>query len=161
MQVVSRSAMRSGMAGERYTFDTNILLYSIDRADLEKHARAKRLIGQADVLRVPVLLQTLGELSNAMSKRQPAMLAQTERLVHLLAELFEVVPTAFGDLSDALLVHREHKLPFWDAVLWAVARRAGCSVFLSEDLQDGRILGGVTFRNPFRMSEDDLQALLS
>jgi predicted nucleic acid-binding protein len=149
------------MAGERYTFDTNILFYAIDHKDAKKHARAKTLIGLADSQRVPVLLQTLGELSNAITKRQPGLLAQTERLIQILSVMFAIVPTEFEDLSDALLVHREHKLQFWDAVLWAAARRAGCTVFLSEDMQDGRILGGVMFRDPFRMSESDLQTFLS
>lgn len=149
------------MAGERYTFDTNVLFYAIDRSDAKKHARAKALIGLADSQRMSVLLQTLGELSNAITKRQPGLLSQTERLIQILSVMFAIVPTELEDLSNALLVHREHKLQFWDAVLWAVARRAGCTVFLTEDMQDGRILGGVTFRNPFRMSESELQELLS
>ena len=40
-------------------------------------------------------------------------------------------------------------LSFWDAMLWATARRAGCSVLLSEDFQDGRRLDGVLFVDPF------------
>ncbi len=43
----------------------------------------------------------------------------------------------------------EHRLSFWDAMLWATARQGGCSAILSEDMQDGRRLGGVEFVNPF------------
>ena len=43
----------------------------------------------------------------------------------------------------------EHGLPFWDAMIWAAALRAGCRLFITEDFQDGRALGGVTFVNPF------------
>ena len=42
-----------------------------------------------------------------------------------------------------------HSLSFWDAMLWATAKRAGCQVLISEDGQDGRLLGGVTWVNPF------------
>ena len=38
---------------------------------------------------------------------------------------------------------------FWDAMLWTTARQAGCRLLLSEDLQDGQTLGGVTCVNPF------------
>jgi predicted nucleic acid-binding protein len=43
----------------------------------------------------------------------------------------------------------EHRLSFWDAMLWATARQIGCAAILSEDMQDGRRLGGVAFINPF------------
>jgi predicted nucleic acid-binding protein len=44
---------------------------------------------------------------------------------------------------------REYQLPFWDALLWATARRAGVAVLVSEDFQDGRVVEGVRFANPF------------
>src|ERR1700688_4965075 len=123
--------MRSGMAAERYTFDTNILFYSIDAKDAPKHSRARRIIGLADSRRVPILLQTLGELSNAVTKRHPGLLSQVERLVHAASAMFAVVPTEFDDIAEALLVQGQHKLQFWDAVLWATARRAGCTTLRS------------------------------
>ena len=44
---------------------------------------------------------------------------------------------------------RDHGLSFWDAMIWAVAKEAGATVLLTEDLQTGRELGGVTFLSPF------------
>ena len=44
----------------------------------------------------------------------------------------------------------EHGLSFWDAMIWATARQAGCSTVLSEDMQDGQRLGGVEFVDPCR-----------
>ena len=43
----------------------------------------------------------------------------------------------------------DHRVAFWDAMIWAVAREAGCRYLLSEDFQHGRTLEGVTFVNPF------------
>ena len=43
----------------------------------------------------------------------------------------------------------EHRLSFWDAMLWATVRQSGCSAIPSEDMQDGRRLGGVEIVNPF------------
>jgi predicted nucleic acid-binding protein len=42
-----------------------------------------------------------------------------------------------------------HSLSFWDAMLWAMANRAGCRVLFSEDLQDGCRLDGVPIVDPF------------
>ena len=41
-------------------------------------------------------------------------------------------------------------------MLWATARDAGCGLVISEDFQDGRTLGGVTFVNPFLERNDTL-----
>ena len=148
-------------SADRYTFDTNILFYSIDGRDPVKHSRARKMIGLADTSRVSILLQTLGELSNAVIKRQPALLPRVEGLIHTASAMFSVVTTEFVDITEALLVQSEHKLQFWDAVLWATSRRAGCSTLFSEDVQDGRALGGVSIRNPFVMPQEELDSFLS
>jgi predicted nucleic acid-binding protein len=62
---------------------------------------------------------------------------------------FPVFAAAEDDLDCAMRVVEDHHLSFWDAMLWATARRAGCRLLLSEDFQDGRDLGGVLFFNPF------------
>jgi predicted nucleic acid-binding protein len=149
------------MAAERYTFDTNILFYSIDARNAAKHSRARALIGLADSRRVPILLQTFGELSNAVSKRHSALLPQVEKLIHTASLLFAIIPMEFDDVAQALLIHGQHKIQFWDAVLWATARRAGCTTLFSEDMQDGQSIGGVTIRNPFQMSRSELDAFLA
>ncbi len=42
-----------------------------------------------------------------------------------------------------------HGLAFWDAMIWATAKYAGCRLLIGEDGHDGRTLGGVTTVNPF------------
>jgi predicted nucleic acid-binding protein len=42
---------------------------------------------------------------------------------------------------------------FWDALIVASARRLGCTTLLTEDLQDGQDLGGVTVTSPFSVSD--------
>ncbi len=51
---------------------------------------------------------------------------------------------------------KPHRLAFWDAMLWVGARRAGVRHLLTEDLQDGFALRGVSFVNPFRRENDRL-----
>jgi hypothetical protein len=41
-------------------------------------------------------------------------------------------------------------LSFWDPLIVAAARAAGCDRILSEDLTDGELYGSVTVVNPFR-----------
>jgi predicted nucleic acid-binding protein len=60
------------------------------------------------------------------------------------------------DLRSALDVVQRHGLQFWDAMLWATAKRVGARFLVTEDLQDGRLLDGVRFVNPFAAKNDAL-----
>lgn len=154
------TAMTSGMSADRYAFDTNILFYALDARSPQKHRLARRLIERADPDRCIVPLQTLGEVCNTAARKRPDLLPRAQQFVLDTYELFRVVPASTEDLLEALEAHRAHGLQFWDAVLWATARRAGCRLLLSEDLQDGRLLASVLFRNPFTLNEHDFAALL-
>jgi len=137
------------MSVERYTFDTNILFYALDSEAGVKHRVASALLGSADYERALLLLQSLGELCNAVRRKCPAKLELAFEFATQNARMFNVAHALPADLGVAIEAVRDHKIPFWDAMLWATARRAGCTLLLSEDLQDGQILGGVTIRNPF------------
>jgi predicted nucleic acid-binding protein len=50
--------------------------------------------------------------------------------------------TEDDDLSAALDAVKNHRLAFWDAVLWGAAQRVGIRHLLTEDIQDGFELGG-------------------
>ena len=62
------------------------------------------------------------------------------------------------DLDKAMAGAQRHGLSFWDAMLWATADRIGVRYLLTEDFQDGRVLGGVTFVNPFAAGNEALLA---
>ncbi len=148
------------MNGSRFTFDTNILFYASDSTAGERHQTALILTDEAKGRDCLVMLQSLGELFNAMLKRRAKSAVEAEQIILAYRETFTIVPAIEVDLNDAILAQQQHRLPFWDAMLWATARRAGCTLILTEDLQDGRTLGGVTFRNPFKLSQPQLAELL-
>ena len=72
----------------------------------------------------------------------------------------QIIPAAVEDLDPALQIHLQHNIQFFDALLIVTARRAGCTTFLSEDLQHGRDFDGITIRNPFVLSREDLASLI-
>ena len=147
-------------ANVRYSFDTNILFYASDSAAGEKYQRALSLTDSAIGHDCVLTLQSLGELSAAIIRRRAASVERAQRIVRSYRASFPIVPAIEADLDDALLAHRLHNIPFWDAMLWTTARRAGCTLILTEDFEDGRMLGGVSLRNPFLLSAAELDALL-
>lgn len=50
-------------------------------------------------------------------------------------------------------------LSWWDALIVAAARSAGCSVLLTEDLQHGQDLDGLQVINPFQAPPEDWLSL--
>jgi predicted nucleic acid-binding protein len=52
-------------------------------------------------------------------------------------------------VEEAWELEDRYSLSFWDALVVAAARKAGCEKLLTEDLQDGRDFGGTTVVNPF------------
>jgi predicted nucleic acid-binding protein len=75
--------------------------------------------------------------------------AEACRWVNYHRRLFPVVAADESDLAAAMRAVEDHRLSFRDAMLWATAKRAGCRMLFSEDLQDGRRLGDVLLVNPF------------
>jgi predicted nucleic acid-binding protein len=45
-----------------------------------------------------------------------------------------------------------HGLSFWDALIWSAAAENGVATIYTEDFQDGRVMEGVRFINPFSTS---------
>jgi predicted nucleic acid-binding protein len=48
-------------------------------------------------------------------------------------------------------IERRYRTSWWDSLIVAAAQLQGCTLLLTEDLQDGAVLAGVTVRNPFTL----------
>jgi len=137
------------MSAERFTLDTNVLVYSIDRDAGARHERAASLVDEAVELDCVLTLQSLGEFFSAVTRKGKMPVRDAADQVRDWQVLFPTIAAKANTLSQAIAAVTDHSLSFWDAMLWATAREAGVKVLLSEDFQHGRDLGGVRFRNPF------------
>jgi predicted nucleic acid-binding protein len=121
------------------TFDSNVLVYAFSRGD-PRHASAACLLARATRGDCVQTLQSLAQCFLVLTTR----LRFDPRRARQEIEGFRTAfPVCAADGDD------HHRLSFWDAMLWATAKRAGCRMLLSEDLQDGHRLGDVPFANPF------------
>ena len=132
------------------SFDTNILVYAADITAGERHAGAADLIERAIRHGACVqTLQSLAEFFNVVTRKAGVRFDAAVAFVKGWQAVLPVEPSAPADLDQAILATREHRLAFWDAMLWATARRIGVHTLITEDFQDGRILDGVRFIDPF------------
>jgi predicted nucleic acid-binding protein len=103
-----------------------------------------------------LLLQSLSEFSNVAIRKARIPANAVKTTIEAWRAVLPVHSADDSDLVLALEAVRAHRLPFWDAMLWASARRAGVRHMLSEDFQDGFDLQGVTFINPFNPENNPL-----
>jgi predicted nucleic acid-binding protein len=133
----------------RFSLDANILVYAADGRAGPRHARALHILVLAARRDCVLTLQALGEFFHAtMRKRMVAPHDAAAQVRDLLA----IFPTAAADVDafrTALAGAEQGRISFWDGLLVATAARAGCGYLLTEDMQDGARVGGVTMLNPF------------
>jgi predicted nucleic acid-binding protein len=132
------------------SFDSNILIYATAAVPAAKTTRARELIARGMRSGESVLLlQTLAEFSSVAMRKAGIAVDQIRRIIEAWRAVLPVHVADQSDLLAALDAVKMHRLAFWDAMLWASARRAGVRCLLTEDLQDGFVLQGVKFVNPF------------
>lgn len=134
--------------------DTNILVYAYEAATTDpKATKAKRTLSER-VLSGDgyVSVQNLAELSLVcLTKLRPPLPPTTvKNLVRDIRTALTVLQPTASTVEAAIVGVDKHRLSFWDAMLWAIARENSLDEVLSEDFQDGRVIEGVHFSNPLK-----------
>ncbi len=133
----------------RFTFDTNILIYAVDRSGGDKHETAVGLMQKAADKDCYLTVQVLGEFYHAVTRKNYAKPDQVIDFTRIWQQIFPVAAANQDTFNEAVEYVRDHNISFWDAMLWVTAKQVGCGFIISEDMQHGRRLGGVEVLNPF------------
>jgi predicted nucleic acid-binding protein len=133
----------------KVSLDSNILVYA-SHDDDPKHEAAVAVLARAAQGNCVQPLQSLGECFNVLTRKRGFSPTAARTAVEKLRTLFPIVAADETALEAAMTAVRDHKLQFWDAMLWATVRRAGCRVLFSEDRNDGEDIGGVKIVNPLK-----------
>ena len=139
------------------SFDTNVLVYATAKQRDAKVMRARELLARGmQSGRSLLLLQTLAEFSSVAIRKAGIPIDEIRATIDAWRAVLPVQAAEDGDLAAALDAVKAHRLGFRDAMLWASAQRVGVRHLLTEDLQDGFVLQGVRFINPFERANDRL-----
>lgn len=125
--------------------DTNVLVYAFADADVRK-ARAASLIAAGGVVSV----QVLNEFVDVARRRLGRDWASVVAALDTLTEVLDAPVPLTADLHrEAVDLAWRYGFRIYDSLILAAARRAGCRVLYSEDMQDGQVIEGVRISNPF------------
>ena len=132
--------------------DSNVFVYAVDNASPAKQAVALRLLKQAHTHQSAVIsFQVVQETLHVLRRKFRVVANPPDThdfLRNVLAPLWRVQPSA-ALYARALDVQERHQFSFYDALIVAAALEAGCPRLLSEDLQHGQRIEGLTIKNPF------------
>jgi len=141
----------------RFTLDTNILVYAAHRDAGAKHVTALEITRRAVSSDCVLTLQSLSELFRTLTG--PKLKISAVQASEIVQKWRDAIPVVAADelcLIDAMDAVVNHGWSFWDAMIWATAKRNGCRLLISEDGQAGRTLGAVTIVNPFVSDAESL-----
>lgn len=136
----------------RFFLDTNIFVYSFDRAAAEKARRASQLIRQAVSTRKGIVsTQVAQEFFNVSLRRfaQPMTVAEAEQYLAIVFRPLMAVHSSPALLGEALRLSARHHLHWYDSLIVAAAIEGECEILYSEDLHHGQRFGNLRVENPF------------
>lgn len=134
--------------------DTNVWVYALDRRDPSKQKAALIAI-RADPASIVVSPQVMGELYVTLVRMGAGHMGTDDaRFAVEALRRFVVVPLEEGHVMTALELTKVHSISYWDALIVATARGAGCERLLTEDLQHGVVIANVRVENPFAAPQE-------
>jgi predicted nucleic acid-binding protein len=128
--------------------DTNVLVYAIDTADPEKRAAARAFLHEPGQDMV-ISAQILSEFYVVATRRLATPMTEEDAAARV--DDLRKLPTVAIDadlVREGITISRESKLSYWDGLVVAAARAAGCETLVTEDLAAGSTIAGIRIENP-------------
>ncbi|MEL4358992.1 PIN domain-containing protein [Luteococcus sp. H101] len=128
--------------------DTNVLVYAFDPTNEKKQETALQLL--SDHRDLVISTQIMLEWFNIVTRKlRPPMLHAEAALALESFGRLRVMSTHPENVMAAAALAGSEQLSLWDAMVVEAAARAGCTTLLTEDLNAGQTIHGVTIVNPF------------
>ncbi|MCY4128614.1 MAG: PIN domain-containing protein [Gammaproteobacteria bacterium] len=124
--------------------DTNMLVYA--QGNDAKSERAREVVLEGGVISV----QVLNEFTSVMYRKFRLNWNEiAEAIQDVKSAVDTVLPIDLETHSKGVQLAQEQRFNFYDALIIASALQAGCAQLITEDLQAGRRINGLTIVNPF------------
>ena len=132
----------------KYFIDTNLFIYLFTKSDLDKKECVYNLLKEHKNVNFVISTQVIKEFTAVMLRKFKIDPFKLKSIIDNMSE-FEVVETDVLTIKKAIDIMVINQLSFWDSLIISAAKSANCSVLLSEDMNNGQAIDGVTILNPF------------
>ena len=132
--------------------DTNLLIYLYDQNEPAKQGQSRLVLDKLQGIGAGRLsIQSLSEFANIASKKlfPVILISDVMEIVRMFASVFPVCYVTPAMVADAARGVRDHQMSFYDAQIWSCAQFNQIPIVFSEDFQDGQVIEGIRFVNPF------------
>ena len=132
--------------------DSNVFLYAFAVGDVRHQtavALLRRIRASGCVLISP---QVVGEVY--MNLRRDVGASESASHVADIRDVSVLHPLDEQTTDGAMYISERYGFDYWDSQIVAAALASGARYLLTEDLQDGQVIEGVTVVNPFRPGFD-------
>ena len=133
--------------------DTNLLVYSRDASNPEKHTQAKQWLTQ-------LWQQETGRISTQVmneyyvtvtQKLKPGLSKEAARSDLRALAVWQPLDISVPLIESAWEIQDQYAYSWWDSLVIAAALFLDCDYLLSEDMQHGQSFGKLKIINPFIM----------
>jgi predicted nucleic acid-binding protein len=129
--------------------DTNVLVYAVDLADPRKQRAAQSWLDELWKNKLGRLsFQVLQEFYVKVGQKGLSTVDDARAEIRDLL-VWKPIAVTGGLLERSWKIQDRYQLSFWDSLIVAAAKSASCGFLLTEDLQSGQDLDGLTVINPF------------
>jgi predicted nucleic acid-binding protein len=132
------------MPGKAF-FDTNVLIYAFSVGDHRRNTALELLMTGGTVG-----IQSLNEFANIATRKMKAPWPETLLWLERIRKLCDPpVPLTLEVHYRGLQIAQALGYRLYDSLLLAAALESSCTVFYSENMQNGHQIADLTIRNPF------------
>lgn len=125
--------------------DTNILVYAFSSMDVRKPVAEELIIRGGTVG-----IQTLNEFVNVARSKFKAPWHTVLDWLRIVDKLCPPpMPLTLQGHRQGLTIARAYGYHIYDSLMLSAAIEASCTIFYSEDMQSGQVIGGMAIQNPF------------
>jgi predicted nucleic acid-binding protein len=150
VEAVAAGGRETSSMNDRVFLDTNIFVYLYDSDQPAKQARARALVERFGLSgEIVISTQVLQEFYVSVTRKFARQLSE-EQILFATQNLGQlpVIQVSVGMIFQAISLGRRFQLSFWDSLILQAALDSECNLLVTEDLQHGQRIGGLTVENP-------------
>lgn len=136
---------------DKIFIDSNIFIYAIleGSSNNEKRTQTINLLDELAEKSVITSTQVLGEIFNTLSRKYKVDKTELVKKLEILSETVSIKGINQDTVKKCWDIVKTSNYSYYDSLIVATAIQNECSIFYTEDMQDGHVIEGLRIVNPY------------